>query len=239
MTEQQIKDTLLEDRGNFYNCDKETFFKKGTTVKHREVMDGKGLIYVSRICDRIFISCGKEVLNKIETLLDEELNVDRLRKIFPDLEVEDTYPHFLYYKDTIPKIKLPENYSIVDTDPSDHPPLQRFLDGCTEEDIEDALIDLDDPDEVIHLVYHGDTPVGYAGYRRWGKNMGDVGILIQEEHRKKGLGMQSVASVTEACLKKDCLPFYRTSYSNQGSEKIARAVGYKLEWITSECKVSL
>lgn len=145
MKQQTIQDIIIEDRGKFYGCNRDTFFTAGTSFNHRE-----------------------------------------------------------------------------------------FLDGCTEEDIEEALIDLDDPKEEIRLVFYKNKPIGYGGYRRWGKQMGDVGILIQEPHRKKGLGIAAVAAATKACLKNNSLPFYRTSSDNTSSETIARNLGYQLHWITKE-----
>ena len=242
MKKDTIKEIILEDRGKFYGCSRETFFKEGTTFKHRETMDGKNILYVTKLFNRHFITTGKEVISKLTEISDQGgkvLTLTELEEILPAFEIEENYPHFLYHKDAIAPGPLPDGYEIRKADPSVHKPLQEFLDSCNEEDIEDALIDLDDPDEEIRLVFSGEKPIGYAGYRRWGKEMGDVGILIHHEHRKKGLGRAAVAAATEACIKNKVLPFYRTCSENIGSETIARSLGYEFEWVTTECKCSL
>jgi RimJ/RimL family protein N-acetyltransferase len=242
MDNKTIKDMILEDRGKFYSCSRETFFRKGTSFKQRDSLDGKNTLYVTRLFDHHFITTGKELIEKLKNSSNDgqkELSTDLLKEILPDFSIKESYPHFLYHKTEIVSPALPEEYEIRKADPSIHPPLQEFLDGCTEEDIEDALIELDDPDEEIRLVYHRNKPVGYAGYRRWGVNMGDVGILIQKKHRKKGLGSAAVAAATAACLANKCLPFYRTSSENVGSQTIARNLGYQWEWVTAQCTCKL
>lgn len=239
MNKEQITELILEDRGKFYGCNRETFFSDGTTFKHRESLDGKNTLYVTKLFNHVFITTGREIIKKLSHLSKENLDTERLKILLPEFQIEMTYPHFFYRVDQIDRVPLTENYFIKAADPAYHPPLQEFLDGCTEEDIEDALIDLEDPDEEIRLVYWQNKPIGYAGYRRWGVNMGDVGILIQKEHRRKGLGRAAVAEATKACLDNNCLPFYRTSSDNQGSETIARSLGYTFEWMTTECNCTL
>lgn len=242
MDKNTINKIILEDRGKYYGCSTETFFKRGTSFKHRESFDGKNTLYATKLFDHHFITTGKELIERLQRLLEtgqEELNTDLLKEVLSDFSIKETYPHFLFRKNKIEIPVLPEGYEIRNADPSFHPPLQEFLEGCTEEDIEDALIELDDPDEEIRLVYNMGKPVGYAGYRRWGVNMGDVGILIQKEHRRKGLGLAAVAAATRACLHNKCLPFYRTSSENTGSESIARKLGYQWEWVTAECNCTL
>jgi len=237
MKDTKIQDIMIEDRGSFYGCDRETFFRKGTTFKHRESLDGKDILYTTRLFDHTFITTGCELISKLFPHGEMNLDGTKLKEQFPSLQYEMAYPHFFYRRDKIDIPNLPEGYEIVPADPADHKLLQQFLDGCTDEDIEDALIDLDDPDEEIRLVFHKGKPVGYGAYRRWGKMMGDVGILIQKEHRMKGLGKAAVAAATEACLNNDCLPFYRTSRENTGSQSIARNLGYNYEWETFEYRL--
>ena len=242
MNEQTINNIILEDRSVFYQCEKETFLKKGTSLKHRESLDGKSTFYLTKLFEHHFITCGKELFAQFSEMNESgqiELDEIYLSKKLTSLKEEMSYPHFLYRKDRMANIELAKGYHILEADPSVHEPLQEFLDGCTEDDIDDALIELDDPDEEIRLVYHQSKPIGYAGYRRWGINMGDVGILIQDEHRKKGLGKAAVAEATKACINNKCLPFYRTSSDNKGSQRIARSLGYEFEWVTTEytCKL--
>ncbi|MBN2658854.1 MAG: GNAT family N-acetyltransferase [Spirochaetales bacterium] len=234
MDKERIQNIILEDRGKFYGCSRDTFFTKGTTFNHRESFDGKETLYLTPFYEHTFITAGREIIERLSPHRHISLSNDLISELIPGLKIEMTYPHFLYYGSEIAVPSVSPDYEIVSADPSDHSRLREFLDGCTEEDIEDALIDLDDPDEQIRLILHRGKPVGYGAYRRWGQEMGDVGILIQREHRRRGLGRAAVAAATQACLDNDCLPFYRTSSDNPGSERIARSLGYTFEWMTTE-----
>lgn len=77
--------------------------------------------------------------------------------------------------------------------------------------------------------------MAYAAYRLWESGLGDVGILVHGDFRRRGLGAAAVAEVTRICLENGHLPFYRTSSENRGSAAIAEKVGYRLQWTTAYC----
>jgi GNAT superfamily N-acetyltransferase len=238
----KIKDIITQDRGVFYGCSTDTFFKEGTTFRNVESLNGKNTLYLTKLFNHHFVSAGKELISFLSDLSEggkKPLELKNIEERFTEFTIEDSFPHFIYPGETIPVYPLPDGYGIRTVDPANHPPLQAFLDTCTADDIEEALIDLKDPDEEIRLVYHGNKAIGYAGYRRWGKCMGDVGILIHSDHRKRGLGVAAVAAVTAACLENGHLPFYRTSSDNRGSASIAENLGYELKWITTECQCTV
>jgi len=231
----KIEDVIIKNRSKFYNCSEDIFFKPGTNFRYSEGLDEEPLIYITALFDHTFISSGKDslpLLNDLSNGGSIPLNYEKLNNHFNNLHLDEIYPHYIYDNDSYPDFNFAEGYEVKKMDPSDHPPLQIFLDSCTEEDIEDALIILDDPDEEIHMVYKDGIPVVYAGYRLWENNLGDTGILVHQEHRKKGLGAAAVASVTRACIENGHFPFYRTSRENLGSSSIALKVGYKLIWET-------
>ncbi|MBI9104063.1 MAG: GNAT family N-acetyltransferase [Spirochaetales bacterium] len=231
----KIEDVIIKNRSKFYNCSEDVFFKPGTNFRYSEGLDKEPLIYITELFGHTFISSGKDSLPLLKDISNDgsiTLNYDQLKKNFPNLRLDEVYPHYIYNKKSFPEIHIAEGYEIRKMDPSDHPPLQVFLDSCTEEDIEDALIMLDDPDEEIHMVYKDGVPVVYAGYRLWENGLGDTGILVHKEHRKKGLGVAAVSSVTRGCMENGHFPFYRTSRENKGSSSIALKVGYELVWET-------
>ncbi len=236
MTIKNIDELIIKDRGTFYDCSRETFFKPGTTFRTPDFLNGKEIFYHTRLFDHIFISAGKEFIPLLSEWSDmggRSLELDDIREKLKKMDIEDSYPHYTYSHETVPSHTIPPDYNIRDIDPSDHPTIQAFLATCSDEDIEDALIDVDDPDEEIRMVFQNDAPVGYAGYRLWESGLGDVGILIHPDHRKMGLGIAAVAATTAACIANGRLPFYRTSRDNKGSAAIAEGLGYKLCWISN------
>lgn len=236
MTLDELWKIALKDRAPFYDCSIEDFGTIGTTFKYRKTQDEDSELYFTQFDVRAFITAGQKTLDKVMPLINDRtlMDFDILKTLFPDLAIEESYPHYLFGDTTIEIPPLTEGYSLKKVDPADHKTLQVFLDSCSEEDIDDALIDLEDPDEEIRLVYFNEVPIGYAGYRPWGDDLGDVGILIQPEHRMKGLGLAAVAAATEACISRGRTPFYRSTEDNKGSQKIAENLGYTYLWRTYE-----
>lgn len=240
MTQSQIKAIIIKDRAGFYGCEEDLFGKNGTFFRTPESFESRNDVYHTRIFEHTFITCSKNNAEKIKAEfqlvpgIDRRVTPEQLMQMFPGAKSEETFPHYIYTGEKVDLPTLAEGYRLVNTSPQDHPLLKRFLEPCSEEDIDEAEIDLDDPDEVIELVYQKEKPIGYAGYRTWESGLGDMGILIYPEHRKKGLGRTAVAKVTEDCIRNGRLPLYRASCKNIGSNMIARSIGYELIWETAE-----
>ncbi|MBF9017696.1 MULTISPECIES: GNAT family N-acetyltransferase [unclassified Oceanispirochaeta] len=234
MTEKEIHHRIIKNRAAFYNCSTETFQAEGNTYRIREFEEGPHHIYITKLYKHYFITCGSKLADSLKAL-NKTITLEFLKEHYPSLKLVDSYPHYIYKKKSIESKPLPAGYDIRAMESSFHPPLQKFLDACTPEDIEDALIELDDPDDEIRMVFFGDMPVAYAGYRLWDNGLGDVGILTLPGHRKMGLGIAAVAEATKACLENGYIPFYRTSRENRGSQAIAEGLGYEFIWRTYEC----
>lgn len=236
MTARKIDEIIIKNRAAFYKCSEDTFKEEGNTYCIRDWTDG--CLYLTKHDNHTFISCGKALEKKLKST-GELITREYLESSVDGLVREESYPHYVYYGEKSPSFPLPEGYAMKEMSPDHHPPLQAFLDLCTPEDIDDAQIFLDDPDKIIHLVYKGDEPCAYAGYRIWEYGLGDVGILTRPGHRRKGIGAAAVAAATQSCLDCGDIPFYRTSRTNKGSQAIAKKVGYKFLWETWEYKVPL
>ena len=234
---------ILKSRAEFYKCSLDTFSVKGTTFRILDSFTGTGSLYHTILDKHTFITAGQDLADFIRSRTDcsgTSLSLKDLEGLFRSFRKEMGYPHYFYLKnqtDHLPSFPLPSAYTLKRVSNTDHKTLQVFLDRCTAEDIEEALIDLDDPDEEIRLIYRDDIPVAYAGYRPVEADLGDVGILVHPDFRKKGLGAAAVAEVTRACLANESLPYYRTADYNRGSSAIALKCGYEYAWSTTECKV--
>lgn len=216
-----------EDQSLKYSINIKEFEKEGISYRHVESMDGKPFFYKTKLFSKTFISGGKETLEKIKKIGDNEKTL------------EDEYPHYLYLKDAFNDFPLLDGYEIKDIEPEDHKAIQEFIDLNTPEDIDEAEIYLDDPDEKIKMIYFQGKPVVYAAYRRFKKNSGDVGILVHPDHRKKGLGVYAVNEITKLAVKNSVLPMYRTWIENKGSMGIAQKCGYDNFWNINEYKLNM
>lgn len=212
------KELFIKDQSKKYGVEESDFFTEGVSYRHVKDMDGKSTLYKTKIYERTFISGGKETLDKIRSN--------------PDITMSfvENYPHYLFLGDVFNTFTLPEGYSIKDVDPEDHKTIQQFIDLNTKDDIDDAEIYLDDPDEKIKLVFFKDKPVVYAGYRRYQTYTGDVGILVHPDHRKRGLAVYAVNEITKLAIKNGVLPMYRTWDANKGSMAVAKRCGYDNFW---------
>ncbi|MGL1893352.1 MAG: GNAT family N-acetyltransferase [Spirochaetaceae bacterium] len=229
----KIKQLLLKDLAVKYGCNEDTFLEEGTSFRVLKSLNGKKTLYHTKIFSRTFISAGEEIIDFISnhfkndnTVITQEL----LAGIFTSIEQVEKVPFFIYTKDELLSREVKVGYDVKNIKPDNHTAIQEFIDLSDPDDIDEAEVYIDDPDEEIIMLYHNNKPVGYAGYRRWGKYLGDVGILISRDHRKIGLGSAAVRAVTKVCMKNGVVPLYRTSYENIGSKSIAINLGFELVW---------
>ena len=125
-----------------------------------------------------------------------------------------------------PRDEVAPGYRLKEHDPSDKTLLETFLSQCTPEEIDEADIDLDDPDDAIVLVMKGEDPVVYSGYRILKKNLGDMGILVLKEHRRKGLAVAALTRAVAICREREFIPLYRHWESNSNSAAVAARLGF-------------
>jgi GNAT superfamily N-acetyltransferase len=108
------------------------------------------------------------------------------------------------------------------------PLVKSLLEGCSEEEVDDAEIYEDDPDAVVFGGFAGERLVCYAGFRYWEEKFADIGILTHPEFRRRGVGKWLVSALCEWCLENGVIPMYRVDPENSGSRRIAEALGFAL-----------
>lgn len=225
---------LIKDLSAFYSLEEKLFLEEGTSFRLRSQHDEENLIYVSRYNDRAIITAGEKLISFLKGKISPHvaLSEKQLGEILSEVKLLESHFNYIHSGENLPESCLSSEFSLKNVHPDDHASIQAFIDICSEEDIDDAEIYLDDPDEEIRMVYTGETPVAYGAYRRWGKNLGDVGILVHEDFRRKGLGAAAVIAATKAALERSVIPLYRTCCTNHGSKAIAEKTGFNLTWTT-------
>lgn len=108
--------------------------------------------------------------------------------------------------------------------------IQALVDACTEGEVDDAAIEMDELDPVIRCVEAspGGEIIGYASAfpdedfgGRW-----DIGVLTHPDHRRKGLGVRSVQRLVVDLVADGQLPLYRHDLDNVGSAALSDALGF-------------
>jgi GNAT superfamily N-acetyltransferase len=105
--------------------------------------------------------------------------------------------------------------------------LLSLYDACSEEDLDAAMILVDEPDPVIFGLFQKGQLVAYASHRYWGEIIADIGVLIHPDYRGRGLGKAVVSVLCEWCIQNDVVPMYRVYSDHTHSRGIGRALGFQ------------
>ena len=126
---------------------------------------------------------------------------------------------------------LPAGYEIRDLrtdDPQTLPLIRAFTERCDPADVEEADLDqLDDLDDAaMTAVVHNGEVVAYAGGGTWPWDpaFADIGILVAEEHRRRGLAAASVVHCCRTLQADGRIPLYRHAVANDASGATADRV---------------
>lgn len=225
-------ETLYKVFAQIYNISPEQLSEPGNAIRVVEGLTEENNLYYTVPQKKALISVSPEDVSRHGMEFFEGCSLEQLAEVFTGWELEERHPHLVYEPQTPPSFEHPQGYEVRSIDPADHGPVTEFLAQNSESDVDDAMIDVDDPDEAIRMAFYQGNPVGYAGYRVWEHGLSDVGILIHPDHRGKGLGRSLVADVTGVCMARGRVPLWRTWDGNPGSLKIALSCGYSLQWRT-------
>lgn len=114
--------------------------------------------------------------------------------------------------------------------------VRAFADRSDPEDVEEAgLEDMDNFDErAINVLtaeadQSGETLLAYGSACDWDWDplFADIGVLVDPEHRRDGLGRFVVANTTRQLVTEGRIPLYRHSHDNLGSRGIAVGLGFE------------
>ena len=221
---------LWEEFSLLYECPIDFFNTPGTFIRTRESLAGRNQIYLTRYLDWSFLTVAPETEERLRDTFDvsRTFTADNLPGAFGGPgKLEDRLHGLLLPENAKPRGETASGYHLKEHDPSDHPLLKSFLSRCTPEEIDDADIDLDDPDDAIVLVMCKDQPVVYSGYRILRKNLGDMGILVLADHRRKGLAVAALTRSIAICRERGYIPLYRHWESNPKSAAVAARLGFQ------------
>ena len=109
--------------------------------------------------------------------------------------------------------------------------LAAFAGACSDEELDEAELDLDELDPAI-LVLVDDTGsiAAYASGRPWAMDadFDDIAVITHPQHRGRGLGAKTVAEFARRRQQAGRLMFYNHNVENVGSARVADTVGFEV-----------
>jgi GNAT superfamily N-acetyltransferase len=242
-TGEELEKVVYGFWANRFGCNPEDFSKAGTLfIKDKEITDSGTVIlyhvYKMSIV-RISPSTAKQI--GIQDKLVEALTAQRIQSLFGDgYRISVTSTLFDSYLD--PKdfrfFSTEENFPARQLDSEkDNSILFDLYEASTEEDLDAADINVDDPDPVIFGLFDEDKMVAYASHRYWGESIADMGVLIHPAYRGQGLGKAVVSALCAWCIQNEVVPMYRVFSNHEHSRKIPLALGFKDMIVIESLKV--
>lgn len=221
-----------------FGCEREDFLHPGTLVIKEESLAATGKMYLYHI-NRMSIVRADPSLAKRAGLPEGydrkfgSLTVGTLPASI-QVEVESTFLDYYLDLQDFKCFRVEAEFRARQLDAgNDHAQILGLYAACTETDLDEAAIDVEEPDPVIYGIFDGTQLVAYAGHRYWEDVIADIGVLIHPKYRGRGLGKAVVSALCEWCFRNDVIPMYRVFSYNVHSCKLAEAVGFK-QWLVIE-----
>jgi GNAT superfamily N-acetyltransferase len=209
--------------------------RPGSKLMRDEIFEGSDEIYFYHFGDQIVLRMDPAKVNWLNWPADmksRKLGSDELSSMIrKGYEIRHGEDGLNFYLDP-DKFRPAPTIADIKTRPvdpvADDALLREFLASCTEAEVDEAEIYLNEPDAVIFGGFHDGRMVSYGGHRYWGKNIADIGVLTHPDFRHRGLGKSIVSTLCEWCIANDVIPMYRVTADHFRSRKIAEALGFEM-----------
>ncbi|MBN1968448.1 MAG: GNAT family N-acetyltransferase [Candidatus Delongbacteria bacterium] len=229
-TKTEIDNLAAKDWAETFKVTPEDFKTCGTIFEERDnLKDSRNLI---------IWHCGEKVIFRFDPDLKDQM--DRIRNHFPvNFTITDEYALDFFEADELGcesfdhimilypdnfKPYLADNFLVRKLDKSDLHYLESLKESCSEQDLDDAYIEIDH--EIITGVFDNDKLVSVSSVLDWGAFY-DVGVLTNPDYRGKGLGKASVTLLVEEIFRTDKIPLFRCNFNKLGSYGIGKALGFE------------
>jgi len=219
-----------------FECNREDFARPGTLViKEKELAETRKT-HIYQI-DRMSIVRTFPILAKQAGLPDgcdrdfASLSVNRLQELAADkfkVEVESTLLDFFLDPEDFVPFPVGKDFTTHRLyAESENSILLSLFEACTEEDLDNADINIEEPDPVIYGIFSGKKLVAYASFRYWDDVIADMGVLIHPDYRGQGLGKAVISVLCKWCIENDVVPMYRVFNDHPYSIRIPQALGFQ------------
>lgn len=230
-----------------FDCNREDFTRSGSLVIKEEELAETGKIIIYQI-DRMNVVRAAP-LPAIQAGLPDgydrdlgSLTVKDLQGMVPEeyqVELESTLLDCFLDPRDFKSFTAGEDLTIRQLDAEkDSSDLMSLYEACTEEDLDYADIDIEEPDHVIYGIFAKGQLVAYASHRYWDDVFADMGVLVHPHYRGRGLGKVVVSALCEWCIENEVVPMYRVFSNLVHSRRLSQALGFKEMVIIQTLKVA-
>lgn len=236
------KERFLEGLVAEAQIDAALLARAGTSVVGREERAGSGIVVCYWAGEHTLVWADPEVIEVLASLNDSG-RARSLAEITDTMTgagftLAETADMRVLEGDPERPSRTPRGYvhrwlSMADADVA----LVRAFAGRSDpDDVEEAgLEDMDDfAETAINVLTSsddqtGETLLAYGSACDWDWDplFGDIGVLVDPEHRKAGLGRFVVANTTAQLITEGRIPLYRHAQRNLGSKGIAVGLGFE------------
>lgn len=220
-----------------FNVPREALNKKCSYVIYEDSFDEGSRTVVYDIKDmtilRISTKLAKDLGIKAGLIENEVIDTNDIKNRLKqnDINIKEEYDLYDFFLDPADFKNANENnkyhVAMLNTDKDKQAMLDLF-DACSEEEMDDADIYIDELDPVNYGAFDGDKLVAYCSYRMFGDNICDAGVIIHPKYRNKGLGKAVTSSLVQHCFKNDVIPMVRIFDYNEFSLRIPKSLGFRM-----------
>lgn len=236
ITGDELKEVVYGYWAKRFGCAREDFLHSGTLFIEEVDLVGTGNMYLyhidqmrvlriaSSLADQVGLPDGLDrdsgslTVNEIQSLVGEGYRVEVESTLLDCYLDPRNFESFPAVGDFTARRLYPE---------TDNRYLLDLYEACTEEDLDEAAIYVDEPDPVIFGIFDEGRLVAYASHRYWDNVIADIGVLIHPDYRSRGLGKAVISELCAWCIQNDVVPMYRAFSYHNHSRRIAQALGFK------------
>lgn len=116
-------------------------------------------------------------------------------------------------------------------DADDRALIAAFIDRCSEDDLDEAELDMELLDEaIVGVLDDTGALASYASARPWvfDAHFDDVAVITRPDQRRRGFGAAAVAGLSRRRQAVGRTMFYNCDVDNAGSSRLAESVGFEL-----------
>ena len=219
-----------------FDCDREDFDHAGTLVIKEEQLDETRKTHIYHI-DRMSIVRAAPALVKQAGLPDGydrdfgSLTVDKLKGLIAEgdqVELESTFLDCYLDPQDFSPFTVGRDFSTRRLHAeNDNSILLGLYGACSEEELDAADINIEEPDPVIYGIFAGGQLVAYASHRYWDDVIADMGVLVHPGYRGRGFGKAVVSALCEWCIGNRIVSMYRVFQNHSHSLRLAHTLGFK------------
>jgi RimJ/RimL family protein N-acetyltransferase len=215
--------------------------RPGTTVVSTGSRSGSSAVACYRADRRLLLWCDPAVTGRLAGLARDDRSLDEADLIEQLARIGfDHAGGAVMYLLAEPPMPAPvgdpsyRRHHLHAERPHDLALIRSLVDRCDPADVEEA--DLDDLDNLTDTSIHVLTPerpdgepVAYASAAPWDwdSHFGDIAVLVDPEHRRRGLGARVTALTVNDLVASGRAPLYRHDVANAGSRAVAGALGFR------------